>query len=109
MTYAHRDDDSSTVGGLIRADSGGSVGAYAIPTFGAMTLADIVGSGEKTGLAVGMDYSFSKATTLNLSYGTYDRKAANRITALSSTFTGLTKNTPTGISDEYRIRFMKTF
>lgn len=103
LIYADKGDDSATIGAgspaSLAAAGAGSLGS-SIPT---MITADVKGTAARTGVAVGMDYALSKQTTINVSYGVYDYKTAERL------------NPTTGVraaasnTNEYRIRLLKTF
>lgn len=60
-----------------------------------------------TAVGVGANYSFSKSATFNVSYITYQDVGANDRFAINSvTVAG---KTPSLLTDEYRIRLLKTF
>jgi hypothetical protein len=76
-------------------------GAPSTPAIGAVGTALFgVRNGDKasSSVGVGMNYNFSKTTTLNASYITYTDAGVNTLT-----------NTPAQLDNEYRIRLMKTF
>lgn len=102
LIYAAKTDDSVTLGDGVTAASvpGGTLATF--PTAG-LIAADLKGSAAKTGVALGVDYALSKMTTVNVSYGIYDIKAADRGAAK------LGGADASGVTNEYRIRLLKTF
>jgi predicted porin len=66
--------------------------------------ADLKGTAKRTKIRVGVDYAFSKLTSLNLSYGTYELGSAARpVTALGT----VQANNVT--TDEFQLRLLKQF
>ena len=100
LIYAAKTDDSVTLGDGVTAASvpGGNLAALAT-----LIAADLKGSAAKSGVALGVDYALSKMTTVNVSYGIYDIKAADRGAAK------LGGADASGFTNEYRVRLLKTF
>lgn len=102
LTYEHKNDDSTTLGDGVTAASQSTGNpatsklAFAVPT---MIAADLKGKGERTNVRVGVEYAFSKSTTLNASYGVYDQKAGARANTIY---------TP-GTTEDFRVKLDKAF
>ena len=96
-----------------RAAQGALKSPAGLPGVAARTVAyGVTGArdGDKawSSVGVGANYSFSKSATLNVSYITYQDVGANDKSAFGSVIVGSGK-TPSLLSDEYRIRLLKTF
>lgn len=101
LAYAAKTDDSITLGdGVTANQAGGTLGAV----LATLRTADVKGSAAKYGYALGVDYALSKLTTVNASYGVYNVKDADRL--VNPTTGGRVLGS---VTDEFRIRLMKTF
>lgn len=106
LAYANKTDDSETLGdGVTANQAGGTLGLAAAQ----MRTADVKGSAAKSGYAVGMDYNLSKLTAVNVSYGVYDVKDANRLVNAARVLGGQSARAMGSVTNEFRIRLMKTF
>lgn len=110
LAYAAKTDDSETLGDGVTASQAASptTGMLGL-AMGTLRAADVKGSAAKTGYAIGMDYALSKLTTINASYGVYDVKDANRMVNPASVAAGGPAHVLGSITNEFRVRLMKTF
>lgn len=85
--------------GVLDNGAAGAAAAYALST---------ARNGDKasSSVGVGVTYNFSKTTTLNASYITYNDAGANSLMNAANTAAG---TTPAVLDTEYRIRLMKAF
>jgi predicted porin len=105
LAYAAKTDDSETLGdGVTASQAADAVSGRLGLALGTLRTADLKGSAAKSGYAVGVDYALSKLTTVNASYGVYTVKDADRL--VNPTTGGRVLGS---VTDEFRIRLMKTF
>ena len=106
LAYASKTDDSETLGdGVTANQAAGTLGAAAAQ----MRTADVKGSAAKSGFALGMDYKLGKMTGVNVSYGVYDVKDANRLVNAARVLGGQSARAMGSVTNEFRIRLMKSF
>ncbi|MBC7918426.1 MAG: porin [Rhodoferax sp.] len=121
LTFEQKEDDTKTIGDGVTAGQFESGAIKRLVGAGDPTLylggkanigdfvpgliaADLKGTAKRTKIRVGVDYAFSKMTSLNFSYGTYELGSAARpMTALG------TKQASNMTTDEFQLRLMKKF
>ena len=124
VTYEQKADDTKSLGDGVTAGPSASGALIALAKgdlsklpqanlgdfFPTLIAGDLKGTAKRTKVRVGVDYAFSKLTSLNLSYGAYEYGNAERaFTALPDGKGGYIPQPSNVKTDEYQLRLLKQF